>query len=236
MNQFPRTSRYLVCALVALASGVAAQEATLRRGDELFVESRLRMRQGHVGELERGESAASWTRSVLAVHSVRGGEVVGVVTPLAAPVPQGPSADPTEQAAPAPEPLPYRGRPTDLVWLSAPAVLGPLARDLRQGRLGERTVPLEVAGYPIELGLTLSEASDPELEGGRALWVQGEGAALIGDTGITLRVRVRARLELAPSGESSLDLRLSWTATGGDGDDAESQVHLQTRVTKRGAQ
>ena len=118
-----------------------------------------------------------------------------------------------------------------MVWLAAPRLLGPLAKDLRQGTLGERIVTLEVAGYPVELKVVIAapEKEDPQ---GRELTLRGEGAAKIGETGVTLRLRVRARLQLRGAGQSRLDLKLRWTATGGPGADAESQVHLETLVKR----
>ncbi|MBL4847350.1 MAG: hypothetical protein JKY65_17665 [Planctomycetes bacterium] len=225
-------------------SSATAADPILAPGDRLLIQSRLRVRQGELGALEKGVSAEERTRSLLVVSATAtGGEVEGVVRSLPGPWPKPslpqPSAlrggQPQSKAA-APKALAYRGRPTDLVWLSAPRLLGPLAKDVRQGRLGERTVTLVVAGYPVDLKLTIAASKTGTQKtspaGCRQLTIRGEGASLIGETGVTLRLRVRARLELRGAGQSRLDLKLKWTATGGPGVDAEAQVHLETLVVR----
>jgi len=216
--------------LLALTLPAAAQDPLLGPGDQLLIQSRLRVRQGVLGALEKGVSQEERSQSLLVVsRTAPDGEVEGVVRQL----PSGP-----QPAGPAPKaeaPLPYRGRPGSLVWLAAPRLLAPLAKDLRQGNLGERIVTLEVAGYPVDLKILISapqQSREGQSAGGRELTLRGEGTAKIGDTGVTLRLRVRARLQLRGAGQSRLDLKLRWTATGGPGADAESQVHLETLVKR----
>jgi hypothetical protein len=228
------TSRIMSAAisalLLALTSQAGAQEI-LGPGDQLLIQSRLRLRQGHVGALEKGVASEERTQSLLVVErTAPDGEVEGVVREFAS----GPQPRPARQRPQAAAPLPYKGRPTSLVWLSAPRLLAPLAKDLRRGTLGKRIVTLEVAGYPVELALIVA-AAKPQKGSPRAtqsLTLRGEGASQIGDTGVTLRLRVRARLELREAGQSRLDLKLRWTATGGPGQDAEAQVHLETQVKR----
>ena len=219
----------LICALLlTLTSAAAANEEILGPGDQLLIQSRLRLRQGQVGALEKGVASEERTQSLLVVSKTApDGEVEGVVRLLAS----GPQQGPAPKQPAQPEAIPYRGRPTSLVWLAAPRLLAPLAKDLRQGTTGERIVTLEVAGYPVDLKLVIAEAETPSAAG-RELSIRGEGAAKIGDTGVTLRLRVRARLQIGEAGQSRLDLKLRWTATGGPGADAEAQVHLETLVKR----
>lgn len=226
-----RTMAAALCALLLLASRAAADEL-LGPGDQLLIQSRLRLRQGHAGALEEGVASEERSQSLLLVQrTAPGGEVEGLVRLL----PSGPQPAQSDAQSDA-KPLPYRGRPTSLVWLSAPRLLAPLAKDLREGALGERIVQLEVAGYlvPVKLTIAAAKPAKASAEATRALTLRGEGAARIGETGVTLRLRVRARLELRSAGQSRLDLKLRWTATGGPGRDAEAQVHLETLVSRAG--
>lgn len=230
-----RTIAAATCALLLALTSLASAQEILGPGDQLLIQSRLRLRQGHVGALEKGVTSEEKTQSLLVVErTAPDGEVEGHVRLLAS----GPQTRPARQRpAQAAAPLPYKGRPTSVVWLSAPRLLAPLAQDLREGKLGERVVILVVAGFPVEMKLTIA-ATKPEAgakgsaTATRALTIRGEGARLIDDTGVTLRLRVRARLELREAGQSRLDLKLRWTATGGPGQDAEAQVHLETLVKR----
>lgn len=225
------------CALLLALTSLASAQEILGPGDQLLIQSRLRLRQGHVGALQKGVTSEEKTQSLLVVErTAPDGEVEGHVRLLASgPQPRPARQRPAQGAAPAP--LPYKGRPTSVVWLSAPRLLAPLAQDLREGKLGERVVVMVVAGFPVELKLTIA-ATKPEAgakgsaTATRALTIRGEGARLIDDTGVTLRLQVRARLELREAGQSRLDLKLRWTATGGPGQDAEAQVHLETLVKR----
>ena len=191
------------------APGAPAQSAPAQR---YRIESRLRLLQGEAGELGEGVSEGLVTRAALQLSGQSGEELRGRL-----------QLEGRQQG-----PLPFRGRLDDLLWLGAPRLLGPLARDLREARAGSRRVRLLVAGQPLVLTLRLRPRLSKE---GREVLVTGGGERSVGH-GVTLRAQVRLRLRYL-AGERRLDLRLRWTAAGGPGADAESRVHLETRVREQ---
>lgn len=202
--------------LLALAPWAQAQDAPSPERSAYRVESRLRLLQGEANKLDEGVRDGVVTRALLRVtQPAEGSELQGELSVV--------GKD---------EALPFRGRLDDLLWLGAPRLLGPLARDLRQARAGSRQVRLLVAGQPLVLTLQLKPRLTKE---GREVLVTGSGQRRVGH-GVTLRAQVRLRLRYLAAGERRLDLRLRWTASGGPGTDAESRVHLETRVcAKEGA-
>ena len=141
--------------LLALAPCASAQDAPQDGAQRYRVESRLRLLQGEADKLDQGVRDGIVTRADLRVRGSKADELQGEL-----------SVSGQEES------VAFRGRLDDLLWLGAPRLLGPLARDLRQARAGSRQVRLVVAGQPLVLNLQLRPRLGKE---GREVLVTGSG-------------------------------------------------------------